>query len=142
MMRASFRYYSSRVAPLPDRRPRARLFMLVLLLFCACHEATTPAQHIETARELASRGQLEAAIQEINKAIELAPDDGALRRTQAELYLDAGRGDLAEVSIEQALRRGVEAESVIATKARALVVQRAWERVLAEVVDDESRPPD
>ncbi len=75
---------------------------VIALLLAACTE--TPADPLAAARQ----------------AIESAPSDPAPRIVLARLYLDQGRGDLAEVLIDQAIERGTPARSLVPERAEAL----------------------
>ncbi len=59
-------------------------------------------------------------IEIVRHEIEVAPDDPAPRVALARLYLAQGRGDLAEVLIDQAVERGASATDLLPERAEAL----------------------
>ena len=119
---------------------RALLIATLCALLAACEPARSLDEHMAAADALVRAGRLDEALLELNRAVKAAPDAPEPRRVLAEVYVAAGRGDLAEVSLEQALRRGTAPAAVRVTKARALVAQRDWTRVLAEVDVEAGEP--
>lgn len=76
------------------RFPDAEDYLRKLL---AAH-ADSAAVHIQLGRVLAAEGKTDAAIAELQAGMKLAPGDDAAERDLADLYLTAGKNDLAEAA--------------------------------------------
>lgn len=86
-----------------------------LLLLVGCDEA--PSDPIDSARD----------------TIASAPNDPAPRVALARIYLEHGRGDLAEALIDQAIERGADPDQLLPERAEALPADTfTWDRPLAE----------
>ena len=81
---------------------RAIAVALLAILLAACN--AEPLDPVSAARQ----------------AIESAPNDPAPRLALARLYLKQGRGDLAEVLIDQAIKRGADGVELLPDRADAL----------------------
>jgi predicted Zn-dependent protease len=81
------------------RFPEAEDYLRKLL---AAHTEST-AVHIQLGRVLAAEGKTDAAIGELQAGIKLAPGDDAAERDLADLYLTAGKNDLAEAAYRRLL---------------------------------------
>jgi hypothetical protein len=78
------------------------LAIAIALLLAGC--TRPPADPVESARH----------------AIEIAPNEPAPRVVLAGLYLESGRGDLAEVLLDQAIERGADPAELLPQRAEAL----------------------
>jgi tetratricopeptide (TPR) repeat protein len=60
-------------------------------------------RHMERARQLASVGQLEEAVQELDSMLDLDPDNLSALSTRADFLMQGGRLDAAETTLERLL---------------------------------------
>jgi Tfp pilus assembly protein PilF len=81
------------------RFPEAEDYLRKLL---AAHADSGPV-HVQLGRVLAAEGKADAAIAELQTGLKLAPGDDAARRDLAELYVTAGKNDLAEAAYRELL---------------------------------------
>jgi tetratricopeptide (TPR) repeat protein len=81
------------------RFPEAEDYLRKLL---AAH-ADSAQVHIQLGRVLAAEGKTDAGIAELQAGIKLAPADDAARRDLADLYINAGKNDLAEAAYRELL---------------------------------------
>jgi Tfp pilus assembly protein PilF len=81
------------------RFPEAEDYLRKLL---AAHADSGPV-HVQLGRVLAAEGKADAAIAELQTGIKLALGDDAARRDLAELYVTAGKNDLAEAAYRELL---------------------------------------
>lgn len=99
------------------------LVCAVALSMAGCETRRSAEEQAQEAQELGAQGKTDLAVALLEKAIQQAPSDPSLRLMMAGFYLDLGRGDLAEVTIEQALERGAEPAQTAIPLARALFLQ-------------------
>lgn len=111
----------------------AALFSLATLGGCDRIGRSTDFAHLEQARSFAAKGNHQAAIIEAKNALQLNPQNVDARLLLGNLYLAAGHGQEAEIALKQALVAGGDEQAIVLPLARALLLQRDFNRVLAEV---------
>ena len=100
-----------------------------------------PADYLEAARSQIARGDRQAAIIELKNALQLAPEDAALRYELGKLYVASQDYAAAEKELTRARDGGHRADDLPALLARALIGQHQPKRVLDEIpVPEGARP--
>ncbi len=100
-----------------------------------------PDDYLAAARTQVARGDRQAAIIELKNALQLAPEDAALRYELGKLYVAGQDYAAAEKELTRARDGGHSADDLPALLARALIGQRQPKRVLDEIpVPEGARP--
>ncbi len=131
-----------------------RLMMIGLLLGLVCvpgllsRSADTPvapplaavlsADVLKQAREVWSRGNVKDAAALLLTLPTTAAVDPAVQLFIAEIYLDLVNGAAAEVALNRASGLGIAEQRLTALRARALLQQGAFDRVIEETLSDEA----
>jgi tetratricopeptide (TPR) repeat protein len=112
-------------------RVAALLVAACLATAGGCGPAEQAPDHRQSAIARLAEGDPGGALAELRQAIRQAPDDAGLRLLTADAYLAEGRGDLAEVALDQALDRGAEPHATLTRRAQALMLQQRYGAVRA-----------
>lgn len=97
--------------------------------------------YLQAARTQIARGDRQAAIIELKNALQLAPEDAALRYELGKLYVASQDYAAAEKELTRARDGGHQADDLPTLLARALIGQRQPKRVLDEIpVPEGARP--
>ena len=129
---------STAAHPHPPTWRLLRTVMLTVLSLAvlACSPPGDPAEHRKLALAHLEEGDAEAALDELRKAMALAPEDGDLHLLTARAHLAEGRGPAAEEALDHALALGVAHPLTLVPRARALLLQQDYAAVAALEVPD------
>jgi len=118
------------------RRGQRVVIVCLASLSIACTDTGETIDPTSEAVKHLAAGSPEAALADLRDAMRAAPDDPALRLLTARTYLQSGRGDLAEVALDQALERGADPHAALPLRARALLVQNRFAALGALTIPD------
>ena len=118
----------------------------VCILLWSCAPEKTDVDHFQQAQQFQEHNQWRAAIIEFKNAIQTNPQNLQARQSLGMLYLDIGDGESAEKELRRAAGPGSVAENFAAPIARAMLLQRQTEKLLAEFspprFDDKATSPE
>src|SRR4030066_1786295 len=93
----------------------------------------TEQEHIQRAKDFEDKGNLKGSIVELKNAIQKNPDSPQARLLLGQVYLKAGMGAEAEKELSQAVKLGVNLESIKLQLGEALMLMGEYTRVLDEI---------
>lgn len=117
----------------------ARLITLLILALsaplggCDATAKLTEQEHIQRAKDFEDKGNLKGSIIELKNAIQKNPDSPQARLLLGQVYLKAGMGAEAEKELSQAIKLGVNLESIKPQLGEALMLMGEYQRVLDEI---------
>ena len=104
--------------------------------------ADSAAIHIQLGRVLAGESKKEAAIAELQAGIKLAPGDDGAQRDLADLYVSAGKNDLAEAGYRRLLVAHPNEAELHRRLGEALLTQKKFPEAQQEFAIAVKRKPD
>lgn len=113
------------------------LALLICMLVWACTPDTTDLDHLQQAKQFHEQNQWRAAMIELKNALQKNPQNLEARQMLGMLYLDIGEGAPAEKELRRVAESAGSPGSIAAPIARAMLLQRQHEKLLAEFA-----PPD
>ncbi len=121
-----------------NRRNAQLITLLVLALSaplggCDATAKLTEQEHIQRAKDFEDKGNLKGSIIELKNAILKNPDSPQARLLLGQVYLKAGMGAEAEKELSQAVKLGVNLESIKPQLGEALMLMGEYQRVLDEI---------
>ncbi|MDO9387518.1 MAG: PEP-CTERM system TPR-repeat protein PrsT [Thiobacillus sp.] len=121
-----------------NRRNAQLITLLVLALSaplggCDATGKLTEQEHIQRAKDFEDKGNLKGSIIELKNAILKNPDSPQARLLLGQVYLKAGMGAEAEKELSQAVKLGVNLESIKPQLGEALMLMGEYQRVLDEI---------
>ncbi|MBW8306228.1 MAG: PEP-CTERM system TPR-repeat protein PrsT [Thiobacillus sp.] len=121
-----------------NRRTAQLITLLVLALSaplggCDATAKLTEQEHIQRAKDFEDKGNLKGSIIELKNAILKNPDSPQARLLLGQVYLKAGMGAEAEKELSQAVKLGVNLESIKPQLGEALMLMGEYQRVLDEI---------
>lgn len=108
------------------------LIIASLILFAACGQNLTPAEHVSRAKDYMSKGEFPAAFIELSNAAQKDPKSIESRLLLAQVTASMGDGVRAEKEIKKAMELGLSRAAAQATLVKATLLQGELDRVLAE----------
>lgn len=93
----------------------------------------TAEEHIQRAKDMQSKGNLESGILELKNAIQKDPNNAQARMLLGEAYLKGKQGDYAEKELLKAKELGVNTESLNIPMGEALLLVGKHQKILAEI---------
>ncbi|MEQ1591236.1 MAG: XrtA/PEP-CTERM system TPR-repeat protein PrsT [Thiobacillaceae bacterium] len=127
----------SRIAPL------AAALMLAFSPLSGCDRAANVSveEHIQRAKDMNAEGNLKGVVIELKNAIQQSPDNPQARLMLGEAYLEFKLGDNAAKEFDRARNLGVNETSIKPLMGEALILTKAYQRVLDELqVSNDSNP--
>ena len=118
--------------------PRFYLLAVAMILcmvpfMSACGQLdATPEKHMVKAQDYLDQGELQAASIELRNALLKAPDMLEARWLLSKLSIEIGDGATAEKEIDQAVKLGLARHAALPVKARAIILQADFDRMLEE----------
>ena len=113
--------------------PLRFLLCLLLLSISACQRWQSNEQLLARARQYQQQGQDRAAVIELKNVLQKDPQHGEARTLLGQIYLDQGDVLSAEKELRRAQSLGVGRELILPALGRTLLLQGAYDKVLAEV---------
>lgn len=92
------------------------------------------------ALDFLEKKDLKSVVIELKNRLQKAPDDGEARYMLGDVYLRLGFGEGAEKEFEQAAKRGVDANTLLYPRGKAMLLQAAYQRVIDEIREDRYAP--
>ena len=129
---------------LPSRiTPMAAALLLAFLPLSGCNRATNVSveEHIQRAKDMNAEGNLKGVVIELKNAIQQSPDNPQARLMLGEAYLQFKLGDNAAKEFDKARGLGVNEASIKPLMGEALILTKAYQRVLDELqVSNDANP--
>jgi len=100
---------------------------------CDRTASLTEQEHIERAKDFEDKGNLDGSIIELKNAIQKNPDSPQARLLLGQIYLKVGMGAEAEKELTQAVKLGVNRESIKLQLGEALLIMGEYKRILDEI---------
>jgi putative PEP-CTERM system TPR-repeat lipoprotein len=113
------------------------LFIVVTapaLQSCDSADRTTVAEHLQTAQDFESRGELRSSAIELKNAVQKDPNNAQARLLLGNLYIKLGDGLGALKELEAAQSKGVAPEAIKVPMGSALLLNGSYDRVLKEIL--------
>ncbi len=107
----------------------------------AAHADSGPV-HVQLGRVLAAEGNADAAIAELQAGLKLAPGEDAAQRDLAELYVNAGKNDLAEAAYRELLVAHPNEAELHRLRGQALLRQKKFPEAQQEFLAAIKLKPD
>jgi putative PEP-CTERM system TPR-repeat lipoprotein len=120
------------------------LFILALLLATSACDQTkrfTDQEHVQRARDFQDQRKLDSAVIELKNALQKNPKNSEARLLLGEVYATQGLGEPAENELKKARELGMDYEALKVPMGQALLLQRSYARVLAEIQPGPKSPP-
>jgi len=93
----------------------------------------TEQEHIQRAKDFEDKGDLKASIVELKNAVQKNPGSPQARLLLGQIYLKVGMGAEAEKELSQAVKLGINRETVNPQLGEALLLMGEYKRVLDEI---------
>ena len=115
-------------------RNLAAVALAVLAMgLAACGESLTPEEYVRRAEAHRQTFNFRAAVIELKNALQKQPDNAIARLMLGQVYLEVGDTGGAEIELTRARDLGADAEAATLGLAEVWLIQRNYDKVLAEV---------
>ena len=101
----------------------------------------TEQEHIQRAKDFEDKGNLKGSIIELKNAIQKNPNSPQARLLLGQAYMNAGQGADAEKELKRAGELGIGKESIKVPMGEALLLQKAYQRILEEIAPGADTSP-
>ncbi len=108
------------------------MLAMLCIVSCSCAQQKSDLDHVQQAKQFQERNQWRAAIIELKNALQKNPQNLEARQLLGMIYLDVGEGEQAEKELRRAAEAGSSKGQFSAFIARAMLMQRQHEKLLAE----------
>ncbi len=119
---------------------------VVCIFLWSCAPGKTDLDHLQQAQQFQEQNQWRAAMIELKNALQKNPQNLEARQLLGRLYLDIGENESAEKELRRAVESGGSKAQLAASIARAMLLQRQQEKLLAEFspprFDDHAASPE
>lgn len=123
----------------PTKMAKLRSALLAATLACTTLGAAQPSyaqtdrDYMGDALDYVEQRDLKSAVISLKNALQETPDDVEARYMLGDIYLKLGFGEGAEKEFEQAVKLGLDQESVLFSLGKAILIQGDFHRVLSDI---------
>lgn len=123
-------------------RPFSRRLRLAALLALLALSAPVLAEtdHMGRALDYLEQKDLKSAVIELKNQLQGNPDDGEARYMLGDVYMRLGFGEGAEKEFDQAEKLGIDPNTLLYPRGKAMLLQAEYQRVIDEIREDNYAP--